>query len=241
MRLYAEAVDAGEAGLLYQNSLAADDPDSLNSILDVDYSTGSNADANGHAVTTYGTAPTYTGGNAVFTNGAYRYTLTDADYEKLVKEATMETVLTINGETNNTWSGLFSNLSGGDLGLIYRHENYGDKAGHLVFQIHVNGSYRNLYYDITLGEEVHIVATYDGTVANLYINGERIGSLEITGTIRDHGGRWMMVGADYGSATNPAEARAKASIAMVNLYSDAASYDQVQAMYQAAKTAHMGG
>ncbi|MBO5052309.1 MAG: hypothetical protein J6D31_08945 [Clostridia bacterium] len=241
VRLYAEAVDAGEAGLLYQNSLAADDPDSLNSILDVDYSTGSNADANGHAVTTYGTAPTYTGGNAVFTDGAYRYTLTDADYEKLVKAATMETVLTINGETDNTWSGLFSNLSGGGLGLIYRHENNGTKPGHLNFQFYVNGAYRNLYYDIAVGEEVHIVATYDGTVANLYINGERIGSLEITGTIRDHGGRWMMVGADYGSATNPAEARAKASIAMVNLYSDAASYDQVQAMYQAAKTAHMGG
>ena len=143
--------------------------------------------------------------------------VTDADYEKLVKAATMDTVLTINGETNNTWSGLFSNLSGGGLGLIYRHENNGTKPGHLNFQFYVNGAYRNLYYDIAVGEEVHIVATYDGTVANLYINGERIGSLEITGTIRDHGGRWMMVGADYGSATNPAEARAKASIAMVNL------------------------
>jgi hypothetical protein len=155
---------------------------------------------------------------------------------------TLEMVVNIDSEYSKTGANaLFANQNGGGFGLLYNPSGYSNAAiqKNLYFEFHVGGSYKNIHCPVEIGQKMHIVVTFDGVVANLYINGQLMASLKASGAIRDHGPNTVYVGADYGSGADNATTAnlqnyANATYDTVNLYADAADYDQVQAMYQAA-------
>ena len=229
----------------------SDPREDLTELLTVDYGDGIADDRKGHALKTItdgsaGAGPVFKDGKAVFDcKSAYQYTLTAADKLAMASSLTLETTLSVDAvpdhATNWDYGSLISNVEAGGFGLLYIPSGSSNTAirEKLYFEFHVGGSYKNITCPVTLGEEMHVVATYDGYIAHLYVNGQRMGSCKVAGTIKDHGPHTVYVGADYGSgadnaATADLQNYSNATFDMVNLYADAASYDQVQAMYQAA-------
>ncbi|MBQ8351240.1 MAG: hypothetical protein IJY20_04245 [Clostridia bacterium] len=242
VHLYAECVTAEDAKAMYAAATNTAHLLSLEQVLKLDFANGSYTDACGHAATQRGN-PVFSDGKAVMTGDAFGYKMGDEEYANVLQSMTLEMVVTIDSEYSKTGANaLFANQNGGGFGLLYipsEHASLPNYRGHLYFEFHAGGGYKIITCPVTLGEEMHIVVTYDGYIAHLYVNGELMGSYKVSGTIKDHGPNTVYVGADYGSGgDNPASATlqnyANASYDMVNLYAGAASYDQVQAMYEAA-------
>ncbi len=240
VHLYAEGVTAEEAKAMYAKATGNEKLASLDQLLKLDFD-GSYADTYGHEAAQRGN-PVIADGKATMTGDAFGYKMGDEEYAQLLKTMTLEMVVTIDSEYSKTAANaLFANQNGGGFGLLYIPSGHSNTSirEKLYFEFHAGGSYKTITCPVTLGEEMHIVVTYDGYIAHLYVNGQRMGSYKVAGTIKDHGPNTVYVGADYGSgADNAATATlqnySSATFDMVNLYADAASYDQVQAMYQAA-------
>ena len=225
---------------MYANATGTGKLVSLDQLLKIDFS-GSYADAYGHEAAQRGN-PVIADGKATVTGDAFGYKLGDEEYAKVLQTMTLEMVVTIDSEYSKTGANaLFANQNGGGFGLLYIPSGYSNAAlqKNLYFEFYVGGSYKNVRCPVESGQKRHIVVTLDGVVANLYINGQLMASLKASGAIRDHGPNTVYVGADYGSGADNATTAnlqnyANATYDTVNLYADAADYDQVQTMYQAA-------
>lgn len=237
VRLYAEHVTPDDAALLYANACEDVTLRSLTQILGIDYATGSAADRMGHTFTTIGT-PAIQNGEAVFAgNGAYRYALTAEDDKKIASSVTIETVVTITENNKADWHGIVSSMNAGGFGLLFYDENYAGagegNTGKLKFEYNTKGiGYKSVFSQtVTVGEKMHVVVSYDGYVATMYINGQLLGTCTTNADLNLHSDPCMVVGADHNGGTN-IERRAYCKIGYVNMYAEGVNYDQVQLMYQ---------
>lgn len=240
VHLYAENVTADDAAKLYRNACTDATISALTQILGIDYATGSAADSLGHSHITNGT-PTIKDGEAVFAgNGAYRYALTDDDYKKIASSVTIETEVTITANNKSDWHGIVSSMNAGGFGLLFYDANYAGGGetgkGKLKFEYNVKGiGYKSVFSDtITVGDKLHVVVSYDGYVATMYINGQLLGSCVTKADLNLHSDKCMVVGADHNGGTN-IERKSYCKISYVNMYAEGVNYDQVQQMYQNAQ------
>lgn len=124
----------------------------------------------------------------------------------------------------------FANMHAGGFG--YEIEN-----GYLFTYLHCGGSYRVLKYQVTEGETYHLVTVYDTQSLKLYVNGELVSSMNVSGDIglpTAPTARYLCIGADSDESGN-SENFADADIYIARLYSSALSDGQALYLYEQAK------
>lgn len=95
---------------------------------------------------------------------------------------------------------------------------YGDK---LSFNPHIGGSYRNLQTPVEADQWYHVVGSWDGNVARLYLNGVQVKETPATGqlSLPKEGARNFLIGGDA-STNNRGQFFAPSTIAAARLYSE---------------------
>jgi len=148
-----------------------------------------------------------------------------------------------NGKTSNSYDGnnyvnLTSNQETGGMGLEY---NADGKAYLFVYIMNgSNGDYYGAGASIPVGETVHLVGTYDGSVIRFYINGELEATKSQTGKVwfpLKESSRFLAVGGDsafYGIVDHNMNGEIRA----MNVYSAPLSADEVYAKYVASGLAN---
>lgn len=204
-------------------------------ILDIDYRTGSTADAMGHTALLFGGAlvTDATLGHLVLQvdgNGGWRYTLDASDYDYFTGHSTCETYFNLNDVQSDQC--VFSNQQSAGAG--FEVEN-----GELEYWFNSNDSGRCVpATPITAGTWYHAVATYDGTNLNLYLNGELKVTKAAAGGMKVPSIHTYFVGADPDGNGSPTyDVNDGGKIALARLYPRVFSVDEVVSAYRAAITA----
>lgn len=201
-------------------------------ILNIDYRTDSNTDTNGHTLTvmgnpqkitdeTYGTVYHFDG-----SKDGLRYTMSAADYNKFKNGYTMETLVKMYSKGNP-----FSNQESAGCGF-----ELNDDGKTLEFWNRVGGSYKKPTTDISSLKSgwIHMMATFDGTETQLYVNGELKSTVQGADsmTVPASGAQYFYVGADTngsGAVQNPM----KCDVALARLYTGAMNAEDVMKTYMA--------
>ena len=208
------------------------EPDVLNIDFDSEHGT---ADANGHALTVFG-QPTEkqdeTFGTVYHFDGdddGFRYTMSEADYDKFKDGYTMEVLVKI-PDLTKSGKDPFANMQSAGCGF----EIGSGKT--IEFWNHVGGGYKIPSADISSYENewVHLTATFDGQTTKLYVNGQLADSVESVGsmTVPPTGARYFYLGGDSnsdGTLQNPVAC----DIALARLYSGAMNATDVAKAYEA--------
>lgn len=233
------------AGIASANYVNLYTVNNLTKLISTDYSKGNGEDANGHTLRIGGT-PVYADGYVSFDGtNALGYTLTAADKAAMKNSVTIETVLKIGaGMTNATGGGwgygaLISSMEGGGFGLCYSY-----KEDRLFFDLSPTTADGKKGTAVSVGTSniatetpLHIVATYNGEILSLYVNGELVASAACTGDIFHavvNGPHRIYVASD----TNGSGGRQTSSdcdVAYFNLYAEGVTAEQVATMYAAAQ------
>ena len=233
------------AGIASANYVNLYTVNNLTKLISTDYSTGSGADANGHALYTSGT-PVYADGYVSFDgSNALGYTLTADDKAAMKNSLTIETVLKIGaGMTDATGDGwgygaLISSMEGGGFGLCYSY-----KDDRLFFELSPTTADGKKGTAVSIGisniateAPLHIVATYNGEILSLYVNGELVASAACTGDIFHavvSGTHRMYVASDT-NGSGWTQTRSDCDVAYFNLYAEGVTAEQVATMYAAAQ------
>lgn len=203
-RLYAGTMTADDVKAAWQKASGAETPsaDTPADILNIDYSRGNTADANGHTAVLKGTAGIVT--DAALNrqalelkgDGGWRYALDESDYGRIENSFTLESYFYMNDVTTDQC--VFSNQQ--QSGMGYEVEN-----GVLSNWVNLktDSGYQTLkpHAAITAGQWVHAVTTYDGSALKLYLNGtlkdtveNASGGLKMPEAEKD--ARYYYVGAD---------------------------------------------
>ena len=107
--------------------------------------------------------------------------------------------------------------------------------GKYQFTYCLDGNYKIVAYASDIGQWLHVVATYDGSALRLYVNGELVDSLQVSGEYQPAvlNGNNMVLGADIRTNNTAIENCAYVKMATVNLYSSTLSADQIATLYSA--------
>ena len=124
-----------------------------------------------------------------------------------------------------------ANLDSAGFGLAYKND------GKLYFYCHAGGSYATPRYEIAAGQWVHVVGTFDGKNACLYINGALVDQRLASGTLKAPAleACFLAIGADSGKHNEALESRFKGKLADVKIYSAELSANQIAKLYNAYK------
>ena len=229
--------------------------DNLTTLLDVDYTSGSTADACGNemiidkvdgdaSLNSPGEGyPILTEDGIVFDNSyGLGYAIGD-EKALLVNTLTIETVVTPTDEAydNNAWGwvGVISNEESGGFGINYNYK-YGSYSNNLLsFIVNlVDADGNRLEVKLTAavdeGTQVHVVATFNGRTAPLYINGEAVATQTVAEgySIRHTTATDMLyVGANAWS-NNSGQCPLNGVVEYVTLYQQGVSDGQAALMYE---------
>lgn len=106
----------------------------------------------------------------------------------------------------------------------------------LSFLIDINGEYKTLSTPIELNKEYHAVGTYDGTTIKLYINGELVQSLAVSGEMTLNVNNTItMIGAEP-SANTPSANFFKGYIKSARVYNRALTENEIKINYNYEKS-----
>ena len=156
---------------------------------------------------------------------AYEYHDFYLYYDALKASLTFETYLRMEDTPRSSYVNPLSNQESGGYGYEYTSDGY------MCFYTNINGKYHNVKKSINEGEWLHLVATYDGNTLTLYINGEKADSSVVPGTVTRPGTGHLSIGGD--SQRNTSGRFATCSILTANIYAEALSEAEVQALYAA--------
>lgn len=111
-------------------------------------------------------------------------------YNTLGQGFTMEMDVTVGQKT--AFNSLISNMHAGGFGFDIEGDS-------LAFEVYCGGSYVPVAVRVKPGDRLHLVATYDGSVLTLYVNGEltdqkKVGKISSFAT--DNGAKYLCIGAD---------------------------------------------
>jgi uncharacterized repeat protein (TIGR02543 family) len=205
-------------------------------VLNVDFASGAPID---HA---QGLAPKTSGSPAVGTDAAlgekvatfngttdsYQYDFTN-QFSKIANHFSVECQFKWNGSSiptgTSTWPSVCSGLQNGGMGLIVYN-------GKLDFELNVGG-YKDIYAPIVPGVWYDATATWNGTTASIYLNGQLVSSAAASGalTLPTTTTKGWSLGADL-SSTGGVEQFAPVSLGVARVFSTAMSADAVAAQYR---------
>lgn len=199
-------------------------------VLDIDYSSGNTEDALGHTLDVMGAATIMQDEElnksvAKFNgNGGFRYTLQTNDYDIFTEQFTMETYFKMSDIQKDQC--IFSNQQGAGMGF----EVVDNK---LEFWCNLSGGRKIPSTSINVDEWTHAVATYDGSVIKIYINGELVTTMAGSGEVTIPGPKYYFVGADTSSSGQP-EFQMEGAVNIARLYGGVLDAQAVKDAYETA-------
>ena len=158
-----------------------------------------------------------------------------SDWTAVNKNITMETMFRLDNPVAESWMGLFGGMQSAGIGF----DLYAGNATHAKLDIsaHIGGAYRAPITgnEIKFGEWYHAVATYEGSMVKLYVNGELVDSVAYAGTITTpgSGAQWFCIGGDT-TGSNTIEAPIDGAIALARVWSRALTAEQIKVLAELA-------
>lgn len=150
-------------------------------------------------------------------------------YDVIGESFTLETFVYFESKPTKN-SNILSNLQSAGMGLQYKTDGsvyFYNKAGENEY-VTPNGV-------VAVGNWAHLAATFDGTTARFYVNGQLIDKADTSGklAVPAYMARVMGIGAD--SAVNGLESYFNGKIATAKIYSDALTKTQIETLFGAGK------
>ncbi len=186
-------------------------------LLDVDYTSGSPEDQGAYGLTldTYG-KPTYADGAVILDKeSVYGYRLTKEIYEQIPANFSIECEVYIDPDQTFPWGyvTLVGNTESGGFCIDYFNN------GQLALEINIGGTYQKLSTPVSTGKWVHILATYNGQIMNIYCDGILAASQPCSGNIKHVGpnSQKLMIGADV-NGDGSYQCSANIRMRMIRLY-----------------------
>ena len=183
----------------------------------------------GYALNTVGQIGFTTGTPAgIALNGGGHLTIPafKENYSSLAKGFTIEAVFTTGNDIQTNQS-LVSNMHAGGYGLDM-------SGGQLSFSVRSStGSYIGASAPIVANTTYHVVAVFDGTSVQLYIDGTQMATTAFSGRMTHPtatGAQYLAIGADS-SEDGRGEYPATATLYAVRIYTQAASAGQALYLY----------
>ncbi|MEG2194424.1 MAG: LamG-like jellyroll fold domain-containing protein [Terrisporobacter sp.] len=157
-------------------------------------------------------------------SSAYMYGFDDEKYSKIKKNVSMETVFKLDTFKDN-FVDIFSNMESAGLGFEVSKIPGDNENVNLEFWVRVRnglvgtGAYQKISATVKYGEYYHALATYDGNLIKLYINGELENSKEAKGEVYYPTGssKVFAIGSDINS-TGGIQAPMTGNISVARLY-----------------------
>ena len=148
-------------------------------------------------------------------------------YDIIGKSFTLETYVYLNSKPSSGYTDILSNQQSGGFGFEYKSD------GKVHLFANVGESASRPAVSVQTGEWIHLVATYDGSVLKLYLNGVLAASANCSQTMQRPTGdcEFIVIAGDSGA--QGASFYADCAIAAANLYSDPLSADQIATLYNA--------
>lgn len=170
---------------------------------------------------------------AVF-NGTNSYIAVPYNTDLAVKKITLRArVYKENWNVSKTET-MVSKFHNGGYGFTI-NGTAGNGAGKIGFAVYVSSSYRLASYPLSsLSSGWHeLVGTYDGSTVKLFIDGVKVDSVSISGSIGYSYSNSLMFGCDVGSGStpDPSPAYFNGKISEVAIWNDALTDEEVQNLY----------
>lgn len=182
----------------------------------------------GKELTPYG-APVIKDGKLTL-DGSSAYTYDDFSdfYPELTDSLSMELYIKFD-ELGSPYVDAFANMESGGFGFEITAD------GTAQFWINVNGTYVHPQGKIKAGEYVHLLGTFNGESACLYINGELVDTVAANGTLSlpVNNVNYLVIGGD--SSPDGPSAYMKGEVACARVYSSALGAKQAADVYAKCK------
>ncbi len=163
---------------------------------------------------------------AVFdgSDDAYEFDGIASYQSSLIHAFTFETYLCMDAKPASDYVSPFSNQEGGGFGFEYTSD------GTMNFWIKIGADWINVSTALEIGEWVHLVATFDGSVLILYRSGSEVARSDASGTVVTPSANHLSIGAD--SKGNVGSERfAACKVATANVYQVVKSAGEVAELY----------
>ena len=149
------------------------------------------------------------------------YYVSDAQLNLISNQFTLETVFKMNTIQNQA---IVENCQNSGIGFE------STSNGLVELWAYIGGSYKHVGVQLQSGIYYHLVATYDGSNLNLYLNGQLVDSSAASGTISHTSGVAMCLGGDPDTTGN-ATLLLNGNIALTRIMNKAISAADVQSLY----------
>ena len=235
-RVYTGTMTADDVMKAYQTASQTGDAETVPAadILDVDFSTGAEADHSANSLTavkrgsgTISYVEDKAFGKKVASfdgSSAYSYPMSE-QYDKLKGGMTFEVTFNYNALDSSKEYDLLSNQQSGGFGL-------GTDGGKLKFFCHVGGVYKTPSTTmLPAGEWHHAAGVYDGDHVKLYVDGKCVDTVAASGSIGlpGSGANEMFIGGDS-NANNALQFPSDVKIATARIYGKALTANQIAAL-----------
>lgn len=210
-------------------------------LLDVDFSGGVITDHSPENHTFYGSDGSNIAMNetlgkyvAIFTgqeSEAFCTDWTSAQYAKTNDGFTMESVVYVDA-FGESYVNFFGNMQSAGIGFeIYPNSDDATKADVAAF-VHIDGEYRvpKATAAIDFNSWNHMAVTYNDSKVILYVNGERVASVAVEGSVttpRD-GAQYYVIGGDSGSSYGAIQSPISGQVSTARMYSEPMTEKQVK-------------
>ena len=145
-------------------------------------------------------------------------------YGKMTDGFTMEAVITTSKELGPI-AHYASNLHAGGFGLY-------TQSGVLQFVVHNGKNYISVTYAVEANTTYHVVGLFDGKNLTLYINGEKVNSVVLGGSMKlptVKGAEYLCIGGDA-NADGSGENMGQCTVYRVGIYSAILSDSEIKAL-----------
>lgn len=149
------------------------------------------------------------------------YYLSDAQLNLITSQFTLETVFKMNTIQNQA---IVENCQSSGIGFE------STSAGLVELWAYIGGSYKFVGVQLQADTYYHLVATYDGSVMNLYLNGQIVDSNPVSGAVSHTSGVAVCLGGDPDTTGN-ATLLLNGNIALTRIMNKAISAAEVQSRY----------
>ena len=202
-------------------------PPSAPDIIDISVANGVVIDStqNGYKITQIGDV-TITDDSMVFNREGNIRTSSIADqYGKMIDGFTMEAVITT-GNDLNPIGHFASNLHAGGFGLY-------TQKGLLHFVVHNGKEYVAVSCTVEKNTTYHVVGVFNGNALTLYVNGEKMNSVEFSGAMKLPTvvkAEYLCIGGDV-DATGNGENMSQCTVYKIAIYSNILTDNEIAALY----------